>query len=100
MAKAKVYILNKSSHDFSHAKTFGELVFVTEGLVDRFAVNSLHREIKELIDKSNPDDLIVPCSLAILNILTTSMFSHKHGRLNLLLYHSRKKQYLERNLVF
>ena len=35
-----VYIVNRSSHDFS-AQDYGKLVYVTEGRVNRFAANDM-----------------------------------------------------------
>ena len=96
----QVLILNKSSHDFSEAKEFGELVYLTEGKLDRFAVNSIYRTVEQAIMDSDKRDYIVPCSLNILNIVVCSMFVARHNRLNLLIYNGFKKKYLERNILF
>ena len=94
---AKVYIVNKSSHDFSQASNYGELVFLSEGPVNRYATNSMHRMFSEAMAESSAFDYIVPCSLNVMNSIACAIFASKHGKLNLLLY--KQGDYLERNLV-
>lgn len=97
MAKSRVYIVNKSSHDFSQAAKYGELVYLSEGPVSRYATNSMIRQFKEAMKGSSPDDHIVLCSLNVMNSLACSIFAHKHGKLNLLLF--KDGIYLERNHI-
>lgn len=93
----KVYIVNKSSHDFSHAKHFGELVFLSYGSMNRYATNNMCREFKDSMKSSSPDDYIVPCSLNVMNSIACAIFASKHKRLNLLLF--KEGKYIERNMV-
>jgi hypothetical protein len=92
-----VYVVNKSAHDFSAAEHFGKLVFLSEGPVNRYATNHMHRIFTESLKDSEPTDYIVPCSLNVMNSIACAIFSHRHGRLNLLLF--RQGKYLERTLV-
>lgn len=94
----KVYIINKSAHDFEPAAKFGELIFLSEGSANRFAVNSIYRQFSEYMKDSSPNDYIVLCSLNIMNVVACSIFVAKHKRLNLLLFKDGK--YLERNIKF
>jgi hypothetical protein len=94
----KVFIVNKSSHDFSAAKHFGDIIFLSEGPMNRYATNSMHREFSEKMLDSHPDDYIVPCALNVMNSLACAIFVHKHGKLNLLLF--KDGEYIERNHVF
>jgi len=93
----KVYVVNKSSHDFSPAEKYGKLIFCTEGRMNRFAVNDMVRSFKEAFKGSKKDDYILLCSLSVMNSIACSVFARKHGTLNLLLY--KDGEYLERNLV-
>lgn len=93
----KVYVVNKSSHDFSAAEEFGELVFMTEGRMNRFATNDMIRIFKGFMKESNKDDYILPCSLNVMNLLAGAVFADKHGTINLLLF--KKGGYIERNHV-
>jgi len=93
-----VYIVNRSSHDFSPAEEYGKLVFLSEGTMNRFATNNMWRQFTEVMSNSRKDDHIVLCSLNVMNSIACAIFAHKHSRLNLLLY--KNSGYLERNIVF
>jgi hypothetical protein len=94
----RVYIVNKSAHDFSEAEKYGNLVFITEGRLNRFSVNDMHRQTDEALLGSTMYDYIVPCSLNVLNSVVCATFAVKHRRLNLLLF--KQGDYIERNIVF
>ena len=93
----KVYIINKSAHNFSATKKYGKAIYLSKGLVDRYATTNIHRHFCKLFKKSRPEDYIVLCSLNVMNAIACSIFVKKHGTLNLLLY--KKGGYVERNLV-
>jgi hypothetical protein len=93
----KVFIVNNSSHDFTSAKKFGELVFLSEGPMSRYATNSMVRDFTALMVNSSPSDYIVPCSLNVMNSIACAIFACAHGRLNLLLF--KDGQYIERNHI-
>ena len=95
---SKVFVVNKSAHDFSPAEKFGEIVFLSEGPMNRYATNNMVREFNEIMNDSDEHDYIVPCSLNVMNSLACAIFAHKHGKLNLLLF--KQGEYIERNLVF
>ena len=94
---AKVFIVNKSAHDFSGAKKFGKLVFMTEGKMNRFNTNDMIRKFTEAMKNSKKHDYILLCSLNVMNAIACSVFARKHGTLNLLLY--KDGEYVERNHV-
>lgn len=96
--KAKVYIVNRSAHDFSPAEPFGEAIFLSEGPMNRYSVNNMVRQFTEIMKGSSQEDYIVPCSLNVMNSIASAIFAHKHGRLNLLLF--KQGTYIERNIVF
>jgi len=94
----KVFITNRSAHDFGPAEKYGKLIFLSEGPINRYATNSMHRMFESMMKDSSKTDHIVLCSLNVMNSIACSVFVHKHGRLNLLLFKDGK--YIERNLVF
>ena len=94
----KVYIVNKSAHDFSPANDYGELIFLSEGPMNRYATNHMHRKFTSMMEDSTENDHIVPCSLNVMNSIACAIFAHRHGKLNLLLF--KEGNYIERNLVF
>jgi hypothetical protein len=95
--RRKVFIVNKSAHDFSPAEKFGDLIFLSEGPMNRYEVNSMHRTFSHLMRGSDSHDYIVPCSLNVMNSIACAIFAKMHGKLNLLLY--KDGGYIERNLV-
>jgi hypothetical protein len=92
-----VYVVNKSSHDFSKASQFGDIVYLSQGPINRFACNSMHRKFYAKLISSNEDDYILMCSLGVMNSIACSIFAKLHNKLNLLLY--KKGKYIERNLI-
>lgn len=94
----KVYVVNKSSHDFSQAERYGTLHYLSEGPMNRFATCDIVRQFEERMKDSHPDDYIVLCSLNVMNSLACAIFASKHGKLNLLLF--KEGTYLARNHVF
>ena len=94
----KVFVVNKSYHDFSEAERFGEVIFLSDGSMDRYAVNNMARMFQERMKDSSENDYLVPCSLNAMNSVASAIFAKKHGKLNLLLY-KHGRGYIERNLV-
>ena len=93
----KVYVVNKSAHDFSEANKYGTVIFLSEGSMNRYATNSMVRLFKSAMAESSADDYIVPCSLNVMNSIACAIFARKHGKLNLLLF--KDGSYIERNHV-
>jgi len=94
---SKVYIVNKSSHNFSDAKRFGEILYLSEGSMNRYATNNMHRIFTRIMEDSNEEDYIVLCALNVMNSIACAIFAAKHKRLNLLLF--KAGVYIERNLI-
>ena len=93
-----VYVVNRSAHDFSPAEKFGQIIFLSEGPMNRYSTNNMHRRFTEVMKDSNEHDYIVPCSLNVMNSIASSVFAVMHRRLNLLLF--KEGEYLEKNMVF
>jgi hypothetical protein len=90
----KVFIPNRGAkHDFSPAKEFGELVFVSDGYVPVFKTGYIYRLWTEALQHSEPTDYIVICSLNIICSIGTGIFAYKHGRMNLLVYRPKQNKY-------
>lgn len=98
----KVYIPNKSYHNYTKAEKFGELVFLTEGKVNKTKPNDIARDIAEAMKDAQASDFIMITSLSVICGLACGMFAHRFGKLNLLLHdeHSKEDAYLFRELVF
>jgi hypothetical protein len=95
---SRVYIVNKSFHDFKEAESFGEIIYLSEGSINRYEVNNMARQFELRLKESKPTDYIVLCSFSAMSAIACSIFATKHKKLNLLLYrHGRG--YVERNIV-
>lgn len=95
---AKVFVVNKSFHDYSDSVRFGELIPLSEGKMSRYELNNMLRQFSEGMGDSSPSDYIIPCGLSMMNVAACVIFALKHRRLNLLLF--KNGRYIEQNLVF
>lgn len=93
----KIYIPNKSFHDFSEAKQFGELVYLTRGRLKPLQVNDIARQVAEKMSDSGPDDYLLVSSLQVVNAIAAAILAAKHKRVNFLLL--GQTQYVKRTLV-
>jgi len=93
----KVFIVNKSSHDFSDAARFGDLVFLSEGSFDPYSVGKMYREFEVILKHSSPEDYILPTGLSVMQIIVAAIFANMHHKLNLLLFSNGR--YIERRIV-
>lgn len=95
---ATIYVPNKGAHDYSDAERFGELRFLTSGIVKRYTTNTMYRNLIEGMADAKPDDYILVCSLSILNSIATGILARKFGKVNFLLFCNGK--YIERTVDF
>ncbi|KKK49597.1 hypothetical protein LCGC14_3133450, partial [marine sediment metagenome] len=49
----KVYIINKGGHDYSDATRFGRLIYLSEGIMNRYSVGRMYREFSAILKDSN-----------------------------------------------
>lgn len=97
VSKPSVFIVNKSSHNFHEAENYGNLIYLSEGSINRYATNNMYRAFIDRMKDATPDDYIVPCSLNVMNSIACAIFARRFGRLNLLLF--KNGNYVERNLI-
>ena len=97
-----VYVINKGCHDYTAARKYGQIVYLTEGLFSRFSTSKMYRMFKHYVRDSGKHDLIVVGGLTVMTCVFCSMFAIKHGRLNLLLHNNgpeMEEHYVKRVLV-
>lgn len=98
MRKANVYIINRSGHDFSPAQHFGNLIFLTDGLLDSYDSNKHFREIWDILKDAQPFDYLLITGLASCNAIAGWIMGRLNFPLKLLIWKDGK--YLERTIVF
>lgn len=96
--RQRIYIPNKSGHDFTAAEKFGDLIFMTEGFISRFAVNEVYRAFSDIMADSHEDDWLLPSGYAFMNQVAGAIFAKMHGRLNLLLFDPSTGEYISRSI--
>ena len=94
----KVYVPNKSIHDFSAAEKYGRLVFLSEGNINKYATSAIFRSFKKRMKDSDEGDFLLVTGLNVLNIIASMILTQKHKQVNLLLFQTSgvKKDYIER----
>ncbi len=95
----KVFIPNKTSHNYTDAERFGELIALTTGNLDLSNTSKMYRAMERIMADSKPTDHILVSGASITNSIACSMFTAKHNCLNLLIFR-RNGKYIERNLTF
>jgi len=81
-----VYIINDSAHDYSEAESFGQLIYLTEGRINKLATAKMFRDFQAALEGSTKDDYILLSGLTIMSVIACSIFAKKHSKLNLLIY--------------
>jgi len=100
----KVFVVNRGCHDHSDAERFGELVFLSEGAINRYAVANMYREFVQQLRNSQEEDFLLITGLSVMSSLACSIFARMHGRINLLLYKASRTpdvegHYIERTVM-
>lgn len=94
--ESKVFIINNSGHDYSAAEKYGQLVFLTSGIVNTYATNMHYREMVENLKDATPEDYILITSLASMNAIAGWIVGLLGFPLNLLLF--KDNDYVVRNI--
>ena len=99
--RRRVFVTNASHHDISAAAEFGDLVIMSEGRLNRYAIGTMARRFKEFLDDSDPEDYLLCTGLSQMGQVAAAILAKKHGRVNFLIhqYKDRKDAYVERVLV-
>lgn len=96
--KKLVFVPNKGLHDYTQAWEFGDLVFCSDGELNRRDFLTMQHALEDQLQDAQEDDYILITSLTSLCCIACGIFASRFGRLNLLVF--EKGKYLERLLVF
>ena len=95
--RPKVFIVNRGCHNYSAAEAFGELVFMTDGVINRYAASEIYRYFQQYLADSQADDYLLISGMSTMLCIASSILSAKHQCLNMLIYKNGK--YLKRNIT-
>lgn len=98
MSKRKVYVINRSGHDYSKAEKYGEIIFLSKGSMDKYKVNTIARKFADVMKDSSPEDYLLLTGLTVMSVIAASIFANKHGRINLLI-HRPDNSYASREII-
>jgi hypothetical protein len=92
-----VFIVNRGAHDFSDAKRFGEIIYLSEGDINKYSVNKMYRIFATRLRRSQPEDYILVSGLTVMACIACACFAFLHHKLNVLLF--KNGRYIERRLI-
>ena len=92
-----VWVPNKGALDYSSADRFGNIVYLTEGFIDRFQTGVLYRTLAEQLDKAKKDDYWMITSFTVINAIGTAILARKFGVINFLLW--KDNAYIQRQIM-
>ncbi len=96
---SKVYVINKSAHDYSPALKYGELIYITDGLIDSYNLNLTFRSAYTTLQDYNPqEDYILLTGLSSTNLIVGWVLGHLKCDINVLLY--KDGEYIVRRMTF
>lgn len=93
----RVYIPNNGGHNYTDAERFGQVVFCTEGTVNKWDIAQMFRQMEDALIDARPDDYILLSSLTSLCCVATAVMANKFGEVHFLLF--KDGQYVERDLM-
>lgn len=93
-----VWVINRSAHDYSGAAQWGNVAFMSDGPVNRYATGKIFRVLNEPLKKSQPNDYILLTGLTVMACIACSIFALKHKKLNLLIFRPATHTYVERRM--
>ena len=94
MEQRRVYIVNHSGQDMSSAERFGDLIYLTEGkYINIFSTDSLLNEIMPKLEDIEETDFLLLSGHAVLNVLAAMLVAFKYGRVNVLIFDAKTRDY-------
>ena len=90
MTQRRVFVLNDGGMDYSPAAAYGELVFCTEGSINKNDVAQMYRQLNEFLSEADAHDYIMICSLATLCSVASAIMAANHGEVHFLVYQNGK----------
>lgn len=97
MKERTVFVPNRSNHNFKPAEKFGNLIFLTEGILDPADINNFARIASDAFHNSSPEDYILLSGLTSLCMVMSAVFAAKHNQVNVLVW--RNGHYIERTIT-
>ena len=97
-----VFITNYVDFDLDDAWKFiekkGSIIPITKGRINIFNIDNLVRKIKEKLVEITEDDWVIISGNPVVSSLVCSLIIQKFGKMNLLLWDARNRNYVPRKV--
>lgn len=93
LPKRIVWVVNNKEHDLSKATRFGEMLPLFNGNVNILAVDNNLKHLRKKLELSGPEDYLLVCGSIPANMLAACVMMWLHGKVNLLMFDQRDKEY-------
>jgi len=91
----RVFVANFAGHDYTKAKKYGEVVFVTKGFISFQGLDRLKFQIAERLLDSRPEDWLALSGTNIINVLAGILWYQRHGVVKILNFDKTSQTYRE-----
>lgn len=95
----RVFVPNRSHHDFSSAERYGKLVFLTEGYLNRFNINHIFRMCSQAMADAEADDYLLVSSLSVVVAAASAIMADRFGRVNYLIWDRERRIYQSQEVL-
>lgn len=96
----RVYVPNKSFHDFEAATRFGEFVYLTQGrLPPKFNMNDVARRCQEVLQDAKEFDYLLISGPHSVCSVATAILAYRFGRINYLVWDPAIGDYVSRPIL-
>jgi len=86
-----VWIANFRGHDFSPAKKWGELKYITVGYVPKSSPDGLFFTVVKKIIETDAEDWLLPSGTIPMNVIIGAIWFFRHKKIKLLVW-DRKRE--------
>ena len=90
-----VFIVNHAGHDYTKAERWGNLSCMTTGHVAQGSLDRLIYDVAIGLQRSEPEDWLLPAGLLILNVIAAAIWMRKHNELRVLVRDRKLNDYRE-----
>jgi hypothetical protein len=96
MRSPRVYVPSKSAHNFDDAKQFGELVYLTEGVLNRIQINNVYRIVAAALAGADRNDYLLITGPTTVNAVAASILGYRFGQVNYLIFDGYAGRYVSK----
>lgn len=98
----KVWVVNNRHHDFRDAEKYGEIVYLTEGVVPVFKTATLMAELEEkLANFDMKNDKLLISGPSVVNMMAAILLvTGRFADLTVLIYDAKEHKYVARTLSY